>query len=131
MIKTFPTAVNALLLAGIINFMSCLLLTPGSSCLAVEQVEEVAETIYRLAYVRQIPGMTDEQWNEISSIYTACNQQKAGLQLQLKTLNWQLLDGFAEPMPSIKDSVAKEEEINKVDVSIVARRQVIDLLRHI
>ena len=85
------------------------------SCFATSKVESVAEYLYRLAYNREIPGMTDEQWNKIVAIYTSYRNSKAASDKQLKTLNNALITYFTEPLPKMASVMSLQEQINQLE----------------
>ncbi len=106
---------KSLLLVFALHVIGCLMTPDKIACLATNKVESVAEYIYRLAYNREIPGMTDEQWNKIVSLYTSYRQSKSAYDSQLKTLNGTLIDYFTQPLPQKAMVMSLQQQINSVE----------------
>lgn len=101
----------------VINFAS-LYIYPAGKCYATEEVQSLPNLIYRSAYNREIPEMTDEQWRKIAFIYAAYNQTKSNFQDQITKLNRELADLFGKPFPQTAEVLAIQEEINQKETSL-------------
>jgi hypothetical protein len=81
----------------------------------VDEVENVADVIYRLAEENQIPDLTQDQWKRLEFLYTNYETTKESIEKERNELQESFFQLARTPMPTKEALVAKQEEINRKD----------------
>lgn len=104
-------------LALLLSLASCAFLNP-IRCDAIQEVESLADDIYRRAYNSQVPDLTQEQWQKMKFLYRAHLANKAKLAAERLDFQEKFFDKVGEPLPSKEALLAIQAEINKRDTAI-------------
>lgn len=114
----FKRAFVALVCASSICIGTALVKCKSACSLAIFEVEALADELYRKAYNKTIPDMSDEQWEKILFIYSTYLETKSKLTNERDALQDLFRQEAHHPTPSPQVFREKQEAINRKDTAI-------------